>query len=884
MASNGSKYNQSGTIKDTGGFQNKDAVPKTVTTIEVNTKRLNVEEEAVINDISANSISTSQLIVNGLFKTTARSTIDINGLTSINNTVYVLTMAHFESELIKAAVTGGTSIVVAPGIFIVSSPLVVPANTDIRGSGINTTIFKARSGFGTSNPMFTISGSNSSISDLQYNGNGGTVGLLKLASVNFVFLDKIKFTNTLGTMLELESSTKANITNVLFTEKPSSAFSALYIHGNTSDCIFNNLYFIEIDENATNEAGAVIYIKPNGSSTVNTGTGVVSNILFSRIQISNCTLASSFRYRLISLNSDGDSSSIITKIQLSNIFITGIIVDESSIDNFTGAIATEGGSLIFLHKYANANISNILISEIDVSGITVPSGDLSGSIIQVANSSGFAGGYIRSISIEGVKAFNCDKITNVVLCTVGINKLVIDSVMYEGPVRLIAAIITFSSSISLMRFSGVENFENVVVTRIVVKHYSMLYMRGCKNVYISNVSFSGVYISNILVITECISTILSNVVIEYDIDHADYVPTPSAVPISVNGSSVICSNMHLNNISSSIVFSCTDITLSNLIIQVVDESNIADYVISISLIVFSPGAAFSKASSIDGCKIFGRPKSGDSIGIRIVPRWYHSIVISNNYISGSDTGIYIEGEILGSPAALYVNRDNLIVNNSIENHTNGIVVEDPSSSVVKGNIINSPVVSTGTGIEFSHVATNAIEPGNINVCDNTIAGHATGLSITYPVSGLYYHGTVTNNRIRDNTTANIAISHHVSNTLSELIVRDNNTVRTVTTATATVSIAQLDDRVYLDSTANAIAITLSDLELSYMGMRVTFYFSVRPGTNNVTITPGTTGVDLPGVAVYTTNIVLNAAGQQAVFEWTGSAWDLRGYSAAAVVT
>ena len=881
MANNGSKYNLTGVVKDTSGFNSKDITPKTVTTTEVNTKRLNVDEEAVINDLTANSVSASQVIVNGLFKTTARSTIDINGLTSINNTVYVLTMTQFESELVKAAVNGGTSIVVAPGEFIVSSPLTVPANTDIRGSGMNTTVFKARSGFGSSNPMFNFTGSNSSMSDLQLNGNAGTVTLLKQTSVNFVFLDKLKFTNTSGTMLELDSATKSNITNILFRTKPSSAYSALYVYGDTQDCIFSNLYFIDIDENTTNESGAAIYLKPNGDSATDTGTGIIRNIHFSRVQIVNSDLTSSFRYRLISLNADGDSSSLISKIQISSLYITGVVV-ESSFRDGSGGVADDGGSLILLHKTSNASINNILITELDVSDVTISSGNFSGSIILISNSSGNLGGRITNIRIEGVKVIDCDNLTHVILSGTEIPRFVVDSVIYETVYR--TNTIAYISAVGYLSWNGPDTASELAlsITNVVTKNFPIVYILSAGRVIISNCNFTGVCeLGSIIGVDQVFGSVFINsVIISYDSSDSDYTAISTGSTIVVTTSiDVFLSNIHMKDVSRrGILMAAIYSHIDNCIIEVVDDPTINDYVIDIS--------GFSNSipivNSITNCKIIGQPKSGNSVGIRAVPVHQHNVLISGNYIEGCDTGIYFEGQTAFASAS-YINRHVTIEGNIILDHIDGILVEDPSRAVVRGNIINTPASGTGTGISLSHRNTSVVDNGDIAITENVVQEHTTGLSIAYSISGIYFHGIVNNNRITDNTT-NLAISHHASNTNSELVVRDNNTVRSVTAATATVSIAQLDDRVYLDTTSNAIAITLSDLELSYMGMRVTFYFQTRPGANNVTITPGTTGVDIPGLAAYTTNVVMNAAGQQVVFEWTGSAWDLRGYSAAVVVT
>lgn len=163
-----------GFVKDTSGFGSLDITPKTVNTTDVCTDTLTVKEEAFINALSADCIATSDLVLNGRFSTTDTSVIDLNGQIEINNTVFINTMDQLINELLEAGITGGTTINVAPGIYIVNEPVKIPANTNIRGSGSNTTIFRARTGF--IGEMETVCGNNVGLADftLDLAGSGGT--------------------------------------------------------------------------------------------------------------------------------------------------------------------------------------------------------------------------------------------------------------------------------------------------------------------------------------------------------------------------------------------------------------------------------------------------------------------------------------------------------------------------------------------------------------------------------------------------------------------------------------------------------------------------------------------------------------------------------------
>ena len=161
---------RAGTVKDLASFNSGETRLKTFRTTDINTLTLNSKKNAVIEDLAVNFIDASQIVLNGTLTTTARSTIDLKGVVSINTQVYVLTIEQLEEQLKIAETTGGVSIYMGPGTFTITKTLCVPKDTDIRGSGQNSTIFKAADNLNSE--ILRIKGDNVSIFDIQFDGNG----------------------------------------------------------------------------------------------------------------------------------------------------------------------------------------------------------------------------------------------------------------------------------------------------------------------------------------------------------------------------------------------------------------------------------------------------------------------------------------------------------------------------------------------------------------------------------------------------------------------------------------------------------------------------------------------------------------------------------------
>lgn len=161
---------RAGTVKDFASFNSGETRLKTFRTTDINTLTLNSKKNAVIQDLAVNFIDASQIVLNGTLTTTARSTIDLKGVVSINTEVYVLTIEQLEEQLKIAETTGGVSITMGPGTFTITKTLCVPKDTDIRGSGQNTTIFRAVDNLNSE--IMRIKGDNVSVYEIQFDGNG----------------------------------------------------------------------------------------------------------------------------------------------------------------------------------------------------------------------------------------------------------------------------------------------------------------------------------------------------------------------------------------------------------------------------------------------------------------------------------------------------------------------------------------------------------------------------------------------------------------------------------------------------------------------------------------------------------------------------------------
>lgn len=199
---------KTGAVKLSAGFGSSDVTTKTLRTEDVCTETLDVKKSAIINCLDVGSFNVSELELNGTFQSTELSRLDFNGKIALNNQISVLTLEQFILALAEATANPGTSIRVGPGLFVVPATLIIPRDTDIIGSGENSTIFQARDGLtgGTTgatnfNPIFRIVGDNVSISSLRINANGknqnpnSVGGNITAAGIDNLLIFDVQFVN-----------------------------------------------------------------------------------------------------------------------------------------------------------------------------------------------------------------------------------------------------------------------------------------------------------------------------------------------------------------------------------------------------------------------------------------------------------------------------------------------------------------------------------------------------------------------------------------------------------------------------------------------------------------------------------------------------------------
>ena len=203
---------KTGAVKLSAGFGSSDVTTKTLRTEDICTDTLDVKESAIINCLEVGSFNVSELELNGTFQSTELSRVDLNGKIALNNQISVLTLEQFILALAEADATPGTSIRVGPGLFVIPATLIIPRDTDIIGSGENSTIFQAKDGLtgGTTgatnfNPIFRVIGDNVSISSLRIDANGqnqnpnSVGGNITAAGIDSLLIFDVQFVNNNAT-------------------------------------------------------------------------------------------------------------------------------------------------------------------------------------------------------------------------------------------------------------------------------------------------------------------------------------------------------------------------------------------------------------------------------------------------------------------------------------------------------------------------------------------------------------------------------------------------------------------------------------------------------------------------------------------------------------
>jgi len=536
-------------IKDFAGFTNREITPKTIRTQKVTTKRLCVTENAEIQNLDVDSVNVSQLNLNGQFNSTSTSVFDFNGLIKINQANYVLTVTQLEQALADAAVTGGSSIILAPGTFFISETLVVPANTDIIGSGPNTTIIKARDGF-TSSPgsMMYIAGGNNAIQNLQLDGNNGSSRLIDITGCSNVGIQNLELKKTSGAFVTLRnSSSNVNVNNINCATKTDSQEPVFQINSGSNDSSFSNITIDTVTQTYVSLVGytvgssifRIIDTDPNDASAtvgntngitvsnvliknVNTeislfevgelSTGVISSLSFFDISILDSTIGFTL-FNIAGSTTNLISDITIDKVQLLDSVLDGSIlnagtffsfinIENATLNNFkTNATKTAISGSGATIRADTLTVNNIFINDVNFSlgnifngfGVSIQTTS-SGGIRNTFITNSFISNYARGITTEGtitnVSNLNfinltIEKSADSSILLTDISDLTIDNCKINDPQRSGGFDITDCIDVNIKNSTFTDS-SNTAVSNNTLNDTS-----GCQGLVIQNCIFQG---------------------------------------------------------------------------------------------------------------------------------------------------------------------------------------------------------------------------------------------------------------------------------------------------------------------------------------------------------------------------------------------------------
>lgn len=838
---------RSGTVKDFSGFSGKDITPKTIDTIDIDTETLTVTEKAIITDLTTDTIDVGQLTVTGQIKTTSTTTIDLNGNISINNQQYVLSVKDFESALAQAAITGGLSIFVAPGTFFISKTLIVPKDTDIRGSGMNTTIFKALDGFSDTS-MFTL-GTNSSIADLQIDGNNTTGRLISLNNINNVNINQLKLTNSKSYMTIIENvCNNITITNCEYTSRNNSTGSVIAITTGSSDITLDNINFRTIGGVSLDYIIQIEDVDPTGAGLT---TASIDNVIMLRLSLSSIICDTIFHIET-------------TTNDITNISLNGIYIDTATLDNYSLGIINNGNQI------QNINITDYRI--INSSG---------SNIIYLNDVQNFILNVLKSTTNTFSLNIDINEAQIVTLSNIEINNTV--DTTRDG-IRLRSETSTYNTDI---------NIQNCVISTGGIG----ILISSCKRINISNIvikniiSSSGIHIG-----TESSTTITSqeNIII----NNCTFIATTGSNGIKFNDqdiTTVIISNSKFDtalgiwifrvDVDNMIIQSC-EAVVSTLFIQftvaaIFTNIQILNCIATSSTGDLSTGTIYlvDTADSaeniiIQGCKLVS-PGSVANIRTNGITNFQ---VLNNQLITGSG------GSGINASDCNTV----IISNNRIDTtgtSGNNIDLSRSNKSYVNNNIINGG--SQGINISSSSSGSTDIE---YNVSNNFISDISTYGIVISSSGGTYTcFGFVNGNRCiissTNNTPSAFSPLFLVSSTLNRVIHNDLEVNWAPTTTAGTSSYFSYCDRLLVDTTNTGgnLTLTLSDISIESVDHTIYIELDTYGGTNTLIVNPTSPGNDMTSLAVYTTGITFNASGEYAIFKWTGTTWDIIANSGGVIV-
>ena len=272
-------------VKQTEGYSNGDIRPKRIDTSAVTTVDLTAKN-AIIDNLDLGTLNVEELTLNGSLTTTDDSTTTLLGTITINEEYYVSTVEALKEALVLATTNGGLAIHLAPGIFVIDTPLVVPNDTDIIGSGPNTTILQCISGFSGS---IVSLGNRTSLQQLQISGNNTGAVLININGSVDLILNDLILKKSYSQFINIYNSSKIKIRGITFQENTaggSGYIGCLEVKYNCSEILIDSV--IVKDSTFSSETFFLLAIN---SDSVNSPTvfSSVQNFTFKNCIVESCS-------------------------------------------------------------------------------------------------------------------------------------------------------------------------------------------------------------------------------------------------------------------------------------------------------------------------------------------------------------------------------------------------------------------------------------------------------------------------------------------------------------------------------------------------------------------------------------------------------------------
>lgn len=860
---------RSGTVKDFSGFDNKDITPKSVRTVRVTTDYLTVKKDAVITALTADTIDASQLTVNGQLTTTSTTTIDLNGDISINNQRYVLTISEFQDAIAQAAIEGGLSIHVAPGIFPMSSQIIVPPNTDIRGSGKNTTIFRALDGFSDTSLFLFNSSLESSLSDCTIDGNSSSAKLVQISSSNDITLDELQLMNTSTQhILVQNSSNNITIKNCIFrnTQAGLTSNSAIYIHTGSSFVFMNLLEFRDMTLSPI--VDLTLFVLAGGSCISGSSAdplGVltessINNIFMDNITIDTITASST---SLIDMRVPGFDNGVRSVDQLVNIRLTN-----ASITDCTSSYVIEYAIVQF------CNINNIFITDSTITSairfINTQSGILSN--IKLRDST-FSSGIIM-LHISGLYPFGVCKNIDI------------------SSVEMVNTVPSAGTGFASEHVTGTSNLipENIVLNNYIADNITTgirienpLFGSSFNNIQMANISTSGIsidtttnsYPNTIQDIQFSNSNMVGSNGSSYGVQ-IDALTGPSS-----NVTNISFTDCNISGFRNGILYSnISDLSISGCSISSpTGETGVIGYDVGVSP---TPTNKINKNNKITNCLIVTK---GRSIQLNGEENLYISGINSRD---ARDTNFPVST----TPAISIGNSNDIIISDTFtSNVDSGIDISDSDTITISNNQLKGISGETiNFGIRLSNTSNvsltgnkffdfgNAVQTisethHEYQFSLNKIQNVLNGITVDNISGALLNTGIISQNILSNVSNRSIFVDD-LANVSRNLKIIDN-VVRVTKNVNSSLLLGTFENQIIGNIEGGSFTMSVPDINIGSSKEQTLVESLDSNGSGNVlTITPNTAGNDLTTFTTGYTSVLLSNA-ETAIFEWSGSVWDVK---------